>query len=121
VSVWFVSNKLSLNISKTCYMIFCQNINDHFIKIDGQSLTRTNTIKFLGLHLDDKLTWKNHIKHVESQLTKITEITLYTEFFHMYTFRHYYVVSYQSIFMKFLTNLEDISVISLTKNKKFIC
>ena len=72
VSDWLKVNKLSINYSKSNYMIFNntklkQNL---FIEIDGNKLQKINVINYLGVHLDDKLNWKKHLEHVEMKLSK---------------------------------------------------
>ncbi len=57
VDLWFKCNKLSLNIKKTNYIVFHSSRNksytDHIqLHINGQSIDRVNTTKFLGIHLD---------------------------------------------------------------------
>ena len=68
---WMVSNKLSINYSKTKYMLihrqhnqtpFSLYINDH--KID-----KVSCIEYVGVKIDDKLTWKEHIKHIKGKLS----------------------------------------------------
>ena len=63
VQSWKQANKLSLNIKKTNYMIFSNTI-DHLsgpIQINGIELECVQSTKFLGIHVDRKLTWKVHI------------------------------------------------------------
>ena len=44
------------------------------IKISDQVLERVRTAKFLGIQLDDKLTFKNHSENVLSKLHKVMGI-----------------------------------------------
>lgn len=65
LSDWFRANKLSLNLRKSNYMLFsntCKDTDKYEIKIDHVLLEKTNCVKFLGVYLDDKLTWSTHIK-----------------------------------------------------------
>ena len=72
--MWFAVNKLSLIVSKTSYMLF-GNLNAHFdIAINGISINRVRVAKFLGILIDQKLNWKDHIANVNSKLTKSTTI-----------------------------------------------
>lgn len=72
VKMWFDANQLSLNVKKTHYMIFnskhtvCKNN----LIIDDDVLQRVSCTSFLGVKIDDKLTWKQHIDHVNSKLCK---------------------------------------------------
>jgi len=71
ISEWFKANKLSLNISKTNYIIFSQHHIDTNIplQIDSKQISKVNSVKFLGLYLDHKLTWENHINHIGNKVT----------------------------------------------------
>lgn len=73
---WFTVNKLSLNISKTNFMIFSnKNISgDYTVNIDGKAIERVFVTKFLGVYIDAKLTWKNHIDSIKSKISKNVSI-----------------------------------------------
>ena len=61
---WLNCNKLSLNVLKTHYMLFAPRnkcINDADIRINNISIQRVYVTKFLGVLIDSKLNWKNHI------------------------------------------------------------
>ena len=57
---YFNMNKLSLNESKTKYMVFtqkkCSSIKP-IVSLNGSVLERVQTIKFLGVVLNDQLNW----------------------------------------------------------------
>ena len=72
---WFSLNRLTLNLDKTHFCIFHSprkkiqpNYND--ITIGNQKITRMNGIPYLGVNLDETLTWKNHTKYLTEQLIK---------------------------------------------------
>ena len=72
---WFRANKLSLNTNKTHYMLFSHNRqlyppDQYTIQIESNIIDRKNCCKFLGLLIDDKLTWSEHIAYVHSKLSK---------------------------------------------------
>ena len=50
----FQANKLSLNVSKTNFMIFNNKKCDYnyTISINGMNITRVFVTKFIGVHLD---------------------------------------------------------------------
>jgi hypothetical protein len=63
---WLKINKLSLNTSKTRYMIF-HNANHKMdiyktlsLKMDGKVIKRATTFNYLGLTMNEKLTWEAH-------------------------------------------------------------
>ena len=61
--VWFTVNRLPLNISKTNYIIFGRRrcIADAVsITMDKSPISRVKVTKFLGVNIDEKLTWKEH-------------------------------------------------------------
>ena len=62
LSNWFKANKMSLNIDKTNYMIFgdYRNTNIH-LQIDDINIIRKHNIKFLGIWIDDRLSWQMQI------------------------------------------------------------
>ena len=71
VDEWLHFNKLSLIYSKTSYMIVSRKNNQliHFnAKIYDKTITRTTCVKYLGLFIDDKLPWSNHIAYLEKKL-----------------------------------------------------
>jgi hypothetical protein len=71
---WLSTNRLSLNIGKTHLMIFGakkslsnNNIN---IKINNQALEIVTHSKFLGIMIDNKLSWKEHALYTSKKLSK---------------------------------------------------
>ena len=98
--VWFFVNRLSLYLGKTNYMLFRSRPPDNecAMKINNVVLPRVAATKFLGIILDDKLSWKPHIQSVKSKLSSVLSImykasklintagmyTLYCSLFHPY-------------------------------------
>ncbi|XP_045488502.1 uncharacterized protein LOC123690046 [Pieris rapae] len=73
---WFQSNLLTINITKTNYVIFAaknKKINNNFeLKIDEKLLERKTKEKYLGLTLDSNLTWKPHLEKIKLKLIPLT-------------------------------------------------
>ena len=77
---WLTANKLSLNIKKTNFVIFhpYQKWLNHEVTLkiyDNHthkqfSLERKDYIKYLGVLIDNHLTWKYHISHVASKISR---------------------------------------------------
>lgn len=71
---WFFANKLSLNISKTSYMIFTYQLQHYNITIDltftNRKIEKTEYTKFLGVYIDEKLKWDKHIQYIKNKLLK---------------------------------------------------
>ena len=67
VDTWLKVHKLSLKISKTHIMLFKGNKAAYYfpkISVDSKYITQINCTKFLGIMIDDKLTWKYHIEYI---------------------------------------------------------
>ena len=82
VSNYMKSNKLHINVGKTCYMHFrpslsrarqtCararpynRNLN---ITLDGKKILKVQSTKFLGVIIDEKLSWEPHLDHLAAKL-----------------------------------------------------
>ena len=70
VDNWLKTNRLSLNVSKTSYIIISNQKNALHIKIRETILTKVSTVKFLGVMLDENLTFKDHVNKVTSNISK---------------------------------------------------
>lgn len=73
---WFVANKLSLNIEKTSYSSFSNRMPQHDINlsINTTEIKRCEHVKYLGVWIDQNLTWKQHIDHIYSKIVKFVGI-----------------------------------------------
>ena len=76
LNVWFNVNKLSLNVAKTNFMVFSgrKQVDNAVITIGNTSIERVSATKFLGVLIDDKLTWKQHISNIKVKLSKCVAI-----------------------------------------------
>ena len=73
---WLEDNKLTVNLNKTQYSIFQtknMNIPDWLnnIKINNNTIKRVHSARFLGIILDEKLKWDDHVKQLSESLTQI--------------------------------------------------
>ena len=69
---WLLANKLIINLSKTHSMLFTNKRVDRKITIraNNSNLEQKTECKFLGVIVDDRLTWKSHINHISSKISK---------------------------------------------------
>ena len=74
---WFTANKLSLNVEKTKYSFFHKpsKKDDNPLRlpkliINNYEIQKEESIKFLGVLLNQHLTWKKHIKLTENKIAK---------------------------------------------------
>ena len=70
--MWLKSNKLIINLTKTNCMLFSNKRGDPQIriKLDDTHLAAVSETTFLGVVIDNKLTWKSHIKHISNKISK---------------------------------------------------
>ena len=130
VAEWLNANRLSLNIKKSCFLTFSliQNVQTIEINIDNQPIEEKTKTKYLGVIIDNKLTWKEHLKEINCKLRKGTGIlykirdfvpqsvlkSLYYSFIQPYV--DYNLLNWSSTHT---TNLESIRI-SITKAVRII-
>ena len=73
INKWIQVNKLSLNISKTNFMLFkgkktVDAMPD--IQMNDEKISCIDRSKFLGVIIDDKLSWIHHIDHICKKISK---------------------------------------------------
>ena len=65
---WIKSNKLSLNVTKTHYMVIHRarrKVSHNQLFSNYSMVTQVNCSKFLGIILDNKLNWTSHIAYIK--------------------------------------------------------
>ena len=75
VGKYMKSNKLHINLKKTCYIYFNpkkKGNNEHEctpkLTIDKATINRVSETRFLGVIIDEKLNWSPHIKQLATKL-----------------------------------------------------
>ena len=68
---WFSRNLLTLNISKCNFVIFgspqkLNRIQDISVKVEGTSIERKQSFKYLGVTLQQSMSWADHHVHAIS-------------------------------------------------------
>ena len=69
INTWLKSNKLSLNVTKTHYMVFHRarrKVSHNKLFINNSMVTQVSCSKFLGIILDNKLNWTSHISYIKN-------------------------------------------------------
>lgn len=74
VKDWLIANCLTLNACKSYYIIFSLKKvpNNLRVTIGDHVLDRKTQGKFLGIILDEKLSFSNHIDYVANKISKLT-------------------------------------------------
>ena len=71
---WTQANRISLNLSKTKYMIISTvkvNISGlESLILDGNKIERVNMFKFLGIIIDDRLLFRDHVIYTSAKLSR---------------------------------------------------
>ena len=103
VKLWLDVNKLSLNIDKTNFIIFKSPQHSApetvSIKIGNLPIKQTCYVKFLGVLLDENLSWKYHLTELSKKLARTCGM--------FFKVRHFLPISvlvclYNSLFSPFL-------------------
>ena len=74
LNIWLFANKLSLNVTKTEYMIIGtrQKLNSIIqspdIHINNNKIKRVHKSKVVGVQIDDQLNWNEHIKYISKKI-----------------------------------------------------
>ena len=82
LSIWLASNKLTLNIDKSHFVIFHRarlkqnNVN---ISLCDISLNRVTFTKLLGVIIDDKLSFSRHVSYIKNKFQREWELLLKLE------------------------------------------
>jgi len=75
LSKWFQHNKLSLSLEKTQYSIFHSTKKQipetyNILNINNINIHRVKSVKYLGMMIDETLSWEEHITGLKQALRK---------------------------------------------------
>lgn len=82
VHEWLKINKLSLNVDKTKVMIFHSRqrnmtLYDNLkLELDGIPIKRVKSFNFLGIILNEYLTWTDHISHISQKISPVVALLM---------------------------------------------
>ena len=82
VQDWLLANKLSVHYDdKSKYMLFNKNIStsvddDFELKMGDHLIDRTKSYRYLGLIVDEKLSWESHINEICWKLSQVAGVIL---------------------------------------------
>lgn len=77
IGEWLRANRLSLNVEKSSFMLFSHARVSHVpisISIYNTLVNQVQNVKFLGVHIDDRLNFNEHINNVTKKLSQVTGI-----------------------------------------------
>jgi len=63
---WFDCNRLCVNIAKTCFQLYTSKVYDFVpkLQINNEDIKREPLVKFLGVLVDEQLSFKPHIEYI---------------------------------------------------------
>ena len=76
LSLWFRSNMLCLNVSKTNFIHFmsCKRVNNEeenkILFIDDIAIEQKTCTKFLGVVINENFNWQDHVKHISTPIAR---------------------------------------------------
>ena len=74
MSNWLNANKISLNVSKTELIMFKPRMKkvdfDLKFKLNGKKFYPTKSVKYLGIKIDESLSWNEHINDIAIKLNR---------------------------------------------------
>ena len=73
---WLCSNKLTLNLTKTKFLVFMPRQKESYnlnppLTVANVHLEKSFCVKYLVVHIDCHLTWHDHIDYICGKLAKI--------------------------------------------------
>ena len=79
IGQWLNQNKLTLNYLKTTYLLFNKQPHGRIslkfsLHINQKEISRSESVKYLGVWFDDKLNWSAHIQKLSLQLARCCNI-----------------------------------------------
>ncbi len=82
ISEWGRNNKLTFNVDKTACILFTKRLkyNSPKIKFEEKELNLVKRFKYLGLIIDNKLSWRSHAQYIQSKVsTFINRLLIYAK------------------------------------------
>ena len=84
LNMWLNVNRLALNVSKTNFVIFApvnKPMKSITILINKQAISQKDYVKYLGVLIDSRLTFQQHISSIKKKVSRTIGI--------MYELRHF--------------------------------
>lgn len=89
ITSWLLANKLCINVLKSNYIIFCASQFKYTqsvpLILNNANLEQVKGTKFLGIHIDENLTWKKHIGTIAVKISRnigiMSRLTAYVAYY----------------------------------------
>ena len=77
IDTWFKANRLKLSVDKTTYCMYSPKkkllLNTPEVRI-GDVIQKSDSVRYLGLIIDEKLTWEKHIDELGNKINRYASI-----------------------------------------------
>lgn len=98
---WFTENKLVLNQEKTNLVLFKSNHagfeTPHYAQINNKKSELTTSTKFLGVFIDDTLSWFEEVEYISSKLNRsLYSLRVLKRYIHFDCLKMVYYSNFQS-------------------------
>ena len=72
VCQWLVANRIKINVNKSKYVLFNyrRDVQLPHVTIGNELIERVDNVKFLGVYIDEKLSFCKHVKHLSLNLSR---------------------------------------------------
>ena len=82
LSDWFKANQLSMNEKKSVCMLFSnKNCKLNSLAWDDQKIFFVDSTKFLGIWIDHRLTWRNHLEKIYQKVKRNQNLLKLSKYF----------------------------------------
>ena len=120
VSAWLRANKLLINVSKTKLIIFRPRQrslpNRSPLILDNNVVDLVESTKFLGVYIDQHLTWKTHINVISKKIAKSIGLIYRARFYLHHRFSSFVILrAYLSLSHRYCNSIWA-SIHKATKN-----
>ena len=88
ITDWLSSNKLSLNVKKTKFMVFhtpLRRVNYPALKLNNVLIERVSQFNFLDIILSSSLKWDKHVAHVSLKISRVIGVLHRLKFYYKLT------------------------------------
>ncbi|GBM42830.1 Putative protein in type-1 retrotransposable element R1DM [Araneus ventricosus] len=72
-SSWCSENELAISTEETNYILFSKMVRSPKITWNGYKINRVKSFKYLGIHVDDRLNWLEHINNQGEKAIKMQQ------------------------------------------------
>ena len=102
ITTWLKSNMLNLNIEKSKFMLFFKHskkLSNLNITVNNNIIEQTDRFNYLGITLDQNMTWTPHLDMVSIKISRVTGLLRKLQ--HIFS-KHILITIYNSLIHSYL-------------------